>query len=198
MAKQAENSNKSPVNPVALIRKRLGDERGKRMSQAEFAELIEVEAKYVSMLETKVRPVSRKIAEKIVKIAPPGTRIEWLMGEDQFETEKDLFDFECVTARRDSERAGIMEEELLKRIASLAGYKMERVEMPLDEFLQGGESYIFIDASGKRTGLGYFGSGGVQELWYDFFDYAAFRLKRTVEKKSIEWTISSGKGENNG
>lgn len=204
MSKQAEKANKTTGYNVKLIRKRIGDARGKRLTQQEFADMLskdgehQYDAQYISMFERGERALPRKVAEKIIKIAPPGTRIEWLMGKDNFETEKDLFDFECHAARRDSEKSGIMEEEVLKKIANLAGYKLERVQMSFEEFLNGTEGYIFIDEHGKETRLSFFGSGGIQELWYDFFDYAAFRLKRTIEKKSISWSLSSEGGENNG
>lgn len=202
MPNNRKKGNKLPDNPVARIRKRLESISGERITQDKFAEMLGGETsnytgKYVGMLETGRRPVSRKIAEKIIKIAPAGTRIEWVMGEDKFETEADLFNYKCTQARQQSERLGIMEVELLKKIAARAGYKLERKQLTLDEFLHDGEGYIFTDDTGKTTSLGYFGEYGIEALWFDFFDYAAFRLKRTIEKKNntISWTINYGDEE---
>ena len=185
----SKKENKSMSSPVTIVRKRIGETRGERLTQAKLAEEIGVSEKYISMLENG-RPLNRNLALKILRIAPQGTRLEWLLGEDDFETERDKFNFECNQARLQSERDKILEDELLKKIALRAGFTIEREGNNDERFIPG---YCFVDERGKKTVLDFFGKDGVQELWYDFFDYAAFRLKRTIERKvthQISWTIS--------
>lgn len=192
-----EKTNKLPDNPVARIRMRLSTIRGERVTQADLAEELGVAEKYISMIETGSRKTSYRLAQKILKIAPVGTRIEWIMGVDNFETEEDLLNHECIEAKEHSDRMGIMEAELLNKIAATAGYRLERKHLSTDEFLRGDEGYIFIDNEGNEYSLGYFGEYGIQDVWFDFFDYAAFRLKRTIEKKynKARWYIRYGDEE---
>ena len=193
MTKKKTNSAGSPDNPVTVIRRRLG------LKQSEFAEKLDYSDKYISMLETGERSISHKAATRILAIAPPGTRIEFLMGRDSFETERDLYEYECTQRKKETERLGIMEEELLKRIAAHAGFILERRKLSLQEFTNGESGYIFTDKNGKREELSWFGEYGVSELWLDFMDYAAFRLHRNIEKSKnrINFKIEYG-GDKNG
>ena len=192
--KQQVDCNNLPDNPVKRIRTRLG------LEQAPFAEMLGCSDKYVSMLENGNRKVSYRLAEKIIKIAPPGTRIEWVMGRDNIETE----DEEWAAERQRSQKTEIMWETLLNKAAHQAGYAFEQRHLSMDEFLNRDEGYIFTDSSGKKTGFSWFDSivngrriEGIESFQAELFDYAAYRLKRMIERKSnvSSWTISLGDEE---
>ncbi len=165
----SKKTNKEIGDRVRKVRK------AAKKTQEWLAEQLEVDPNYISMIETGKRPLTAKNAEKIAALFPH-IRVQWLIGWDDFETEDDENEYE----RQRSQRAGIMEEEMMKKIANRAGYELSYINRPMIEALHGGDTYILSDESGTTTGL------TVSEylnLWYELMDYAAFRLKRTVEIK---------------
>lgn len=169
MPNAGKKSNIELGNRVSKVRK------ASKQTQAWLAEQLGVEPNYISMIETGKRPLTVKNAQKIAALFPP-VRFQWLVGWDDFKTEDDENDYE----RQRSKRAGIMEEEMMKKIARQAGYELSYQSIPMDELFRGGDAYILSDVSGVTTGLTL---SEYLDFWYDFMDYAAFRLKRTVERK---------------
>lgn len=165
----SKKTNKEIGERVSKVRK------AAKRTQEWLAIQLGVDPNYVSMIETGKRPLTVKNAEKIAVLFPR-TRVEWLIGLDDFETEDDKDEYE----RKCSKRAGIMEEEMMKKIARQAGYELSYQKCPIIEALRGGETYILSDISGVTTGLTL---SEYLDFWYDFMDYAVFRLKRTVERK---------------
>lgn len=141
-----------------------------KKTQEWLAEKLGVDPNYISMIETGKRRLTTENAEKIAALFPP-VRIQWLIGWDDFETEDDETEYEWQR----SQRAGIMEQEMMKKIAHQAGY-----ELSYRDSLIGGENYILSSSSGETVGLTL---SEYLDFWYDFMDYAVFRLKRTVETK---------------
>ncbi len=189
MSRKPAKVNKTSDNAVTQLRKRLS------LTQEQFAEKLDVSEKYISMLETGKRNPSDKLARKMLSIAPPGTRLEWIKGLDNYETELDLFKQCRKEGREKSYRLGIFETEFLKLIANHAGYSFIRQQKTDTKLIPG---YIFVDKDEDYTVLDYFGENGIEELWNDILDYSAFRLRRFIEKenyKKIEWRIE---GETDG
>lgn len=81
---EAEDSNKMVLNRVRVIRKELG------LNQEEFAGKLNLSPKYISMIETGSKPLSHKLAKRIVQMAEHPTRIDWLMGNSEQRTENEL------------------------------------------------------------------------------------------------------------
>lgn len=167
------------------ISKKTNKELGARVTKARkahkktqqwLAEQLGVAPNYISMIETGNRRLTEKNAEKIAKLFPP-FRVQWFIGWDDFATEDEKIENE----RLRSQRGGIMEQEIWKKIAQRAGYEFNYREIPIDEFLHGGEAYILSDSSGEKIGLN---MSEYMEFWNDFMDYAAFRLQRVFKMKS--------------
>lgn len=74
--------SKNPNHPLAIVR----EER--HLHQAELAEMLGVDPKYISLIECGDRAVSRKLAKKINEQF--GYRIDWLLGESQFKTDDEI------------------------------------------------------------------------------------------------------------
>lgn len=81
------------------------------------------------MIENGKYPLTSKRAQQIAALFP-SVRVEWLIGWNDFETEDDEIEYH----RQQSQRAGITEEEMMKRIARQAGYELSYWELPMDDF----------------------------------------------------------------
>lgn len=64
---------------------------------------------------------------------------------------------------------------MMKKIARQAGYELSYRGSPI-----GSENYILSSSSGETVGLTI---SEYLDFWYDFMDYAVFRLKWTIETK---------------
>ena len=80
MAKKAPESIPEPAKRL----RQLLNENG--MTQKELAERIYIDARYVSMLACGTRGLSIDMASRIVNCFP-GTRVQWLLGFDDYKTE---------------------------------------------------------------------------------------------------------------
>jgi len=77
--------SKNPEHPLVILRIE------NNLSQAELAESLAVDEKYISMIECGKRSVSRKLAEKISE--KYGYRIDWLLGASPFKTDKEVIQY---------------------------------------------------------------------------------------------------------
>ena len=188
MARKQRKVNFESDNAVTQLRKRLS------LTQEEFAEKLDVTEKYISMLETGKRQPSDKLARKMLLLAPPGTRLEWIKGLDKYETEVDLFEHQSIEAREETYRLGIVETEFIKMISRRAGFTFMRQPKMESKLIPG---YAFIDKNEELTILDFFGENGIEELWNDILDYSAFRLKRTIEKqkKKTDWHLEGSEND---
>lgn len=160
----------------------------KKIDQKEFAEEIGYSAEHISYIINGKRNLTEDAAGRIAEKFPD-IRIGWLLGWDDFKTEEDENEYE----RLRSQRAGIMEQEMMRKIAHQAGYDFSYRGVSMDDALRGEEAYIFLSSSGEAVG---FTLSEYWDFWYDFMDYAVFRLKRTIEKKYISNNIEIDMGDN--
>lgn len=177
MPNVSKKTNKDIGARVSKVRK------AAKKTQEWLAERLGVDPNYISMIETGKRPLTAKNAQKIAALFPP-VRVQWLIGWDDFETEDDENEYE----RQQSQRAGIMEQEMMKKIARQAGYELSYRDSSI-----GSENYILSSGSGETVGLTI---SEYLDFWYDFMDYAVFRLKRTIETKYNRSKVTIDMGDN--
>lgn len=175
-----------------------------KMTQIELAKRLNYTPQQISRIVQGKSRLTEYTAQRIVDVCKTEdslirTRYEWLMCYDDLKTESDEWDAE----RERSARIEVMWETLLEKIARDAGYKFECKDITLEEFLQQKENYFFTDSNGHTTGFSWFdteeSSGyvdGMQSLQYELFAYGAFRLKRMIQKKNIEWDLGDNDGGN--
>ena len=183
---------KQEINPIRGQRlEKLIDILG--IKQCDLAKMIPISQQTISGIVKGNKNLTENVASRIAELFPNDCRFQWLMGFDQYRTEDD----EIAANIEQSQRSGVMEQEFMKKISRGAGYTLSYAGMSLMEVARGGENYILTDNNGKEFRFGF---KEYQYIWTDIFDYAAFRLKRTIEKKynRIQFKIDFGDDDSKG
>lgn len=112
----AEKQTNSIPAPAKRLRQLLADHK---LTQRELAEKIFVDPRYISMIACGRRGLSKDMAVRIADCFP-GTRVQWLLGLDDFITE-------------DARTAGIIQfhrgyEEITKELIESHGYQVTRYD----------------------------------------------------------------------
>lgn len=172
------------VNPIRGERlKMLLIENG--VDQKEFADKIGYTKEHISYIINGRRNLTEDAAQAIIKLFP-GTRIEWLMGYDDFKTnhEKGWKPFvDSINKGRDES------ERLTKGLAyflSLSDYKIVyndigKESMPVEEAIEWYTKKLVILKHGEREV--YLSPFDLSDLENEILGYIELRLKYLLESK---------------
>ncbi len=166
-----KKSNNHRSNPVRIVRKQL------KLTQAELAERLSVEPNYISMIETGQRAITKNIAVKLHDISPPGTRLEWILGNDKYQNDTEesaAMDAAFAASLPEIEKYGEAQMMIIKKAAQAAGFNFEIRKTDKTA------CYCFTDSNGADVELNV---DSMLEMISDISDYAAFRVNRTIKKK---------------
>lgn len=191
-----ENENKydkTPGSRVKFFRKAKG------MDQKTLAKEILCSENLISMIECGRRGLTRENAKALEGVL--GVRAEFLLCFDDFPTDDDRWEHDL----KESAKEGEMWEIFLRVIARKAGYSLKIKKLSKEEFFRLEDQFCFVDESGKEIGFSFFdkmtdgiAEQGIQSLKYEIFDYAAYRLKRMIDKRVNHITIDFGEGDSKG
>ncbi|MBR4549239.1 MAG: helix-turn-helix transcriptional regulator [Oscillospiraceae bacterium] len=165
------------------------------MTQEAFSERLGVGEKYISAIECGRRNLSEKMLYKILEIAPVGTRREWLSGEDDFETERDLAEHQWSQTFSELESEGKTKEEIIRLAALRNGYSLSRHDV---SGANKAINYVFLNERGEEISIPLFGDSGIEDILDNVLDFAALRLKWSIDRKkrpNIPWTLEEGGGK---
>lgn len=173
---------KVEINPIRGERlKMLLIENG--VDQKELAEKIGYTKEHISYIINGRRNLTEDAAQAIIKLFP-GTRIEWLMGYDEFKTnhEKNWKPFvDLINNGRDES------DRLTRGLAyflSLSDYKIiynDENPTTLEKFIEKHTKKIAILKHGEREV--YLSPFDLNDLEYEILGYIELRLKFLLEEK---------------
>ena len=165
-----------PGKRVNLVRKR------HHWTQEQLAEAIHVEPNYISMIETGRRKLPVKRAKEIAALFPP-LRYQYLLCEDDYETDNDLLDA-LIDGHKERYEKRV---SVLKSLVSLRGFEISLDSSGLVIGLSGGYEDIYkVERDGKSIHVSY---TEVIDWIEDLSDYMEAKLNRQLKLKG---------GSNNG
>ena len=190
--------DKTPGSRVKFFRK------AKSMDQKTLASAIMCSENLISMIERGRRSLTSENAKALEGVL--GVRAEFLLRFDDFPTDADRWEHEF----KEIDKEGEMWETFLRVIAMKAGYSLKIKQFSKAKRWGLEDQFCFVDEHGKEIGFSFFdrikngvAEEGIESLKCEIFDYAAYRLKRMIDKKdnriSIDFRDDNSKGDcNNG
>ncbi len=194
MKKQVE------INPICADRlKKLIVEHG--ITQTRLCEMTAISMNTISKICNKKSPLTPYVAGEIIKCFP-GTRYEWLMGVDDFETELLLQGYKAIKPfmeKKKREKAVSAFFHSLNLSFSLNVPKTSPLNAPTEEFLSKATSEGIEEAlkeyfdfaqlpnayAIKKDGeiLGYCSEWEMKTLYEEIFDFAEFSVLKLCNRR---------------
>ena len=170
MIEKDKKPNNSPGDRVSRVRKR------HNWTQEQLADALHVEPNYISMIETGNRKLPVKRAKEIASLFPP-LRYQYLLCEDDCETDSDLFDA-LIDGHAERYEKRI---SALKNLASLRGFEIALISSGIVIGPSGGYEDIYkIERDGKEIFVSY---SEIIDWIEDISDYVEVKLNRKLRQK---------------
>lgn len=170
MANCNEKNHNSPGGRVSKVRKQ------HNWTQEQLATAMGVEPNYISMLETGSRKLPVKRAKEIASLFPP-LRYQFLLCEDDFETDADLFDA-LIDEHRERYEKRI---STFKNLATFRGFDIALYSSGSVIGPSGGYEDIYLVRRGDKQV--YASYSEIIEWVEDLCDLAELKLNRMLNKK---------------
>lgn len=165
-----KKSNNFPGERVSWLRKR------HNWTQEQLADALHVEPNYISMIETGKRKLPVKRAKEIALLFPP-LRYQYLLCEDDYETDGDLLDA-LIDGHRERYEKRI---SALRILASMRGFG---ISLDSSGYVigpsEGYEDIYRIERDGKKIYAPY---TEIMEWIEDISDYAELKMNRLLKQK---------------
>ena len=164
-----KKTNDFPGERVSRVRKRYN------WTQEQLADTLHVEPNYISMIETGNRKLPVKRAKEIASLFPP-LRYQYLLCEDDYETDSDLLDA-LIDGHKERYEKRI---SALRNLASIRGFQIALYSTGIVIGPSGGYEDIYkIERDGKAIFASY---SEIMDWVEDISDYVELKMNRKLKK----------------
>lgn len=168
--KQTKKDNKSVTKDRI---KALLQERG--MNQQSLADEIPLTAQYFSAMINGHRNFQVDVAKRIAEILPP-VRYQWIMGEDDFKTERDLIEH----SEKNTDKVYLAIENLVDGLGF--GLYAENLEESIPVNKIPSECTLFLYNDYENISVGEYTQADIMNLFEEIADFAEFKIKKLIER----------------